>query len=171
MLPTVLLALAAILPTPGDDLEAARQRDRQAVRDRAVREIVAAELRRGQPEADKDIRKVLADQVAAWNSGDLDGFMKGYWADEKLVFISGGKQVKGFKALKDRYDANYRGEGKEMGTLKFDEVTVELLGPAVALVHGKWEVTTKKETVGGWYTLVFRKIGNDWKITHDHTSK
>lgn len=120
---------------------------------------------------DKAVRTVLADQVAAWNKGDLDGFMKGYWDDEKLVFISGGKQVKGFKALKERYDANYRGEGKEMGSLKFDEVTVEPLGPAVALVHGKWEVTTKKETVGGWYTLVFRKIGDDWKITHDHTSK
>jgi beta-aspartyl-peptidase (threonine type) len=117
------------------------------------------------------VRTVLADQVVAWNKGDLDAFMAGYWDSPDLFFISGGKAVKGFKALKERYDTNYRGEGKEMGKLTFDEVAVELLGPDAALVRGKWEVATAKETVGGWYTLVFRKIGGGWKIVHDHTSK
>ncbi|MBX9625870.1 MAG: SgcJ/EcaC family oxidoreductase [Gemmataceae bacterium] len=120
---------------------------------------------------DKAVRKVLADQVAAWNTGDLDGFMKGYWDSPELFFISGGKDVKGFKALKERYDTSYRGEGKEMGKLTFSEVHVEVLGPDAALVRGKWQVETKKETVGGWYTLVFRKLDGGWKITHDHTSK
>lgn len=117
------------------------------------------------------IRAVLAGQVAAWNTGDLDGFMKGYWDDDRLFFISGGKDVKGFKALKERYDTNYRGEGKEMGKLTFSEVHVEPLGPDAALVRGKWQVETKKETGGGWYTLIFRKLDGVWKITHDHTSK
>ena len=134
--------------------------------------FVAVAITPAAPAADATaVRKVLADQVAAWNKGDLDGFMAGYWDSPHLFFISGGKSVQGFKALKERYDTNYRGEGKEMGTLKFDEVAVELLGPDAALVRGRWEVTTKKETSGGWYTLVFRKIDGSWKIVHDHTSK
>ena len=35
------------------------------------------------------IRRVINDQAAAWNKGDLDGFMAGYWKDEKLTFTSG----------------------------------------------------------------------------------
>lgn len=167
MLPTLFVALFVALvvgPAPADPRQ-------QKPQDDQLKEFAAAVDRASGAEAKKAARKVLDDQVAAWNKGDLDGFMKGYWDDEKLVFISGGKAVKGFKALKERYDTNYRGEGKEMGKLAFSDIETENLGPTALLVRGKWEVTTKKETVGGWYTLVFRKIGDDWRITHDHTSK
>lgn len=145
MLPTLLVA-CALTPAVADDAKPAK-------------------------DAGEAVRKVLDDQVAAWNKGDLDGFMTGYWDSPDLFFISGGKSLKGFKALKERYETNYRGEGKEMGKLKFSELHVEPLSPTAAFVRGKWEVTTAKETVGGWYTLVFRETGGGWKITHDHTSK
>ena len=32
---------------------------------------------------------VLDAQVSAWNAGDLDGFMAGYWNSEELKFLSG----------------------------------------------------------------------------------
>lgn len=124
------------------------------------------------PDDEKAIRAVLDAQVVAWNKGDLDGFMAGYWNDDRLFYISGGKSVQGWKALKERYQTAYQGKDKEMGQLKFGELHVELLGPDAAVVRGKWEVTTSKETVGGWFTLVFRKFPKDgWKITHDHTSR
>ena len=46
----------------------------------------------GEPPAgnEKAVREVLDAQITAWNKGDIDGFMKGYWKDEKLTFISGG---------------------------------------------------------------------------------
>ena len=133
--------------------------------------LAVALVSAGPPDDEKAIRAVLDAQVAAWNKGDLDGFMAGYWNDDGLFYISGGKSVQGWKALKERYVAAYQGEGKEMGKLKFTELHVELLGPDAAVVRGKWEVTTAKETVGGWFTLVFRKFPGGWKITHDHTSK
>lgn len=120
---------------------------------------------------EKAIRDVLNAQAAAWNKGDLDGYMAGYWNDERLFFISGGNATQGFKATKERYQKAYQADGKEMGKLKFSDVKVELLGPDAAMVRGKWEVTNSKETFGGWYTLVLRKFPNGWKITHDHTSK
>jgi ketosteroid isomerase-like protein len=123
------------------------------------------------PADDVAVRKVLADQVAAWNKGDLDGFMAGYWNDERMTYISGGKAVRGWKALRDRYKAAYQAEGKEMGKLAFAELDAEAVGPNAVLVRGKWEVTIAKEAVGGWFTLLFRKFPEGWKVTHDHTSK
>ncbi|MBN9520052.1 DUF4440 domain-containing protein [bacterium] len=123
------------------------------------------------PADDVAVRKVLGDQVTAWNKGDLDGFMAGYWNDERLTYISGGKSVRGWKALKERYQAAYQGEGKQMGQLAFAELDTEGTGPGAVMVRGKWEVTVGKDAVGGWFTLLVRKMPDGWKVTHDHTSK
>jgi beta-aspartyl-peptidase (threonine type) len=120
---------------------------------------------------EKAIRAVIEAQQTAWNKGDLDGFMAGYWNDDKLFYISGAKSVQGFKPLKERYEKAYQGDGKEMGKLKFSELNVEMLSTEAALVRGKWEVTMTKETIGGWFTLIVKKFPAGWKVTHDHTSK
>ena len=122
-------------------------------------------------ESEKAIRGVLDSQVVAWNKGDLDGFMAGYWNDDKLFYISGANAAQGWKALKERYQKAYQADGKEMGKLKFGDLNVEMLAPNSALVRGKWEVTMSKETVGGWFTLIVKKFPTGWKVTHDHTSK
>ncbi|QDU21504.1 YybH family protein [Urbifossiella limnaea] len=117
------------------------------------------------------VRKVLTAQVEAWNKGDLAGFMAGYWNDERMTYISGAKSVRGWKALHERYRVAYQGEGKEMGKLSFSDLDSEAVGSGAVLVRGKWEVTVGKDAVGGWFTLLFRKLPEGWKITHDHTSK
>src|SRR5262245_17845805 len=117
-----------------------------------------------------DIRKVLDEQVDAWNKGDLVGFMKGYWNSKDLTFVSGKDVTHGWQETLDRYKKRYQAEGKEMGKLTFADVTVRELAPGVALITGKWELTLSKETVGGRYTLVMRKLDDGWRIIHDHTS-
>jgi beta-aspartyl-peptidase (threonine type) len=120
---------------------------------------------------EKAVRAVLDAQVAAWNKGDLAGFMAGYWNDDKLFFISGGKTTQGWKAVKERYEKAYQADGKEMGKLTFSEVNVELIGDKAALVRGKFELKTTQETTAGWYTLLVKKFPDGWKVVHDHTSK
>ena len=124
----------------------------------------------------KDIRGVLEAQAAAWNKGDLDGFMAGYWNDEKLTFISGGGIAQGWKATKERYEKRYKADGKEMGKLTFSELKVESLGANTALVLGKFELVfekekdEKKKTARGRFTLIVKKFADGWKVVHDHTS-
>ena len=129
------------------------------------------------PAADeKEIRAVLDAQVTAWNKGDLDGFMAGYWNDDKLTFISGGDITSGWKKTKERYEKRYKADGKEMGKLSFSELHVETLSPNAAMLHGKFELLfekekdDKKKTARGRFTLIVRKFPDGWKITHDHTS-
>ena len=122
------------------------------------------------------IRKVLDDQVDAWNQADLEGFMHGYWQDQdspdqKLTFFSGGDTTSGWQATYERYRRRYQGEGQEMGTLTFSDLDILPLGGDNAVVRGHWKVEKKSETVEGLFTLLFQKKAGHWYIVHDHTSK
>lgn len=125
---------------------------------------------------EKDIRAVLDAQVTAWNKGDLDGFMAGYWNDEGLTFISGGDITQGWKKTKERYEKRYKADGKEMGKLTFSELHVEAFSPNAAMLRGKFELVfekekdEKKKTASGRFTLILRKTPDGWKVVHDHTS-
>src|SRR5262245_5538641 len=75
------------------------------------------------------VRQVLDSQVAAWNEGDLKGFMAGYWKSEKLTFFSGDKIEHGWQATYERYQKRYQAEGKQMGKLTFSDLDIEMIGP------------------------------------------
>ncbi len=121
-------------------------------------------------EADKAVRKVLDDQVKAWNKGDLVAFMAGYWKSDDLTFSSGGEQTRGWQATLDRYRKRYQGEGREMGKLTFSDLVVTPLGPNSAYVRGRWQLVRSKDRPGGLFTLIFRRLPEGWRIVHDHTS-
>jgi len=116
------------------------------------------------------IRKVLNDQVTAWNKGDLPGFMAGYWNSKDLTFYAGKDKHQGWDKAFERYKKRYQGEGKEMGKLAFSELEIQLLNPEFAVVKGRWMVEMKKESLGGLFTLVMRNTDKGWVIVHDHTS-
>jgi beta-aspartyl-peptidase (threonine type) len=117
------------------------------------------------------IVKLLADQETAWNAGDLDGFMAGYLKSDGLEFLSGGDVTTGWQATYDRYQKRYKGEGKEMGKLKFDILGVDVLSGNAAVARGKWALTLSDgSTPHGLFTLLFRLIDGEWKIVSDHTS-
>jgi len=120
--------------------------------------------------ANKAIQKVLDDQVAAWNEGDLEGFMAGYWKSDELTFFSGKDITKGWNATLERYKKRYQSEGKEMGKLTFSDLKIDVLGSESAVVRGRFKLVTSKETPQGLFTLLFKKTADGWKIAHDHTS-
>ncbi len=121
-------------------------------------------------ESEKAVRQVLDAQVAAWNKGDLKGFMAGYWKSEKLTFFSGDKIEHGWQATYDRYQKRYQAEGREMGKLSFSELDIEMLGADTAWVRGRWKLVTSKDSPGGLFTLIFKRFPEGWRIIHDHTS-
>lgn len=125
--------------------------------------------------AETHIRSLLDDQIKAWNVGDLEKFMEGYWRSPKLTFFSAGRKLEGWDATIDRYRKTYQAEGKEMGKTTFSELDVQVLGPDGAVVRGRWRlVQSDGKELGGLFTLIFRKFEGGpyggWKIIHDHTS-
>ncbi len=120
--------------------------------------------------AEEAIRKVLDDQAKAWNRGDLEGFMAGYWKSPELTFSSGGEQTKGWEATLERYRKRYKGEGKEMGTLAFTDVSVQTLSGDSAFVRGRFQLVRTKDKPSGLFTLIVKRFPEGWRIVHDHTS-
>jgi uncharacterized protein (TIGR02246 family) len=115
------------------------------------------------------IRRLLEEQEQAWNEGDLEGFMGGYWDSPELVFTSGGSVHRGFDDLARRYRETY-GTGAEMGRLTFSNLEVHPLGDSAAWALGGWALEHRGESLGGVFTLILRRFGETWRIAHDHTS-
>lgn len=116
-----------------------------------------------------DIRKVMETQAEAWNRGDIDGFMTGYWRSEKLTFVSGVDVTRGWQQTLDRYKKGYDSRAK-MGVLTFSDLDVTVLSKDSAVVLGNWSLAREKDNPHGKFTLTFRKFKEGWRIILDHTS-
>lgn len=119
--------------------------------------------------ASVEIQSVMNAQVTAWNAGDLEGFMRGYWKSDQMKFVSGDNVARGWQAALDRYRKNYDSKAK-MGVLTFSDLEVNVLSKDSAVVLGSWALAREKDNPKGKFTLIFRKFKDGWKIIHDHTS-
>ncbi len=115
------------------------------------------------------VRAVLDAQVAAWNRGDIEGFMEGYNKSPDTVFISGDTVTRGWTTVLDRYKRGYATRDK-MGTLTFSELDIAPMNRETAVVIGRWQLTRAADTPHGRFTLIFRRTKEGWRIVHDHTS-
>jgi ketosteroid isomerase-like protein len=121
---------------------------------------------------DKDeqaIRKVLSEQTIAWNKGNIEEFMKGYWNNDSLMFIGQRGVTYGYQNTLMNYKKHYS-NADSMGTLSFDLVKVQRLSPEYFFIVGKWHLKRNVGDVGGHYNLLFRKIKGSWVIVADHSS-
>ena len=115
------------------------------------------------------IRAVLDAQAAAWNRGDIDGFMEGYARSPKTTFVSGDEVTRGWQTVRDRYAKKYDSREK-MGTLTFSGLTITPLCDDAAIVLGSWSLQRKDDRPHGKFTLLFRRLPEGWRIVLDHTS-
>lgn len=116
-----------------------------------------------------EIRAVMDAQAAAWNQGSIDGFMRGYWKSENLVFVSGDSVRRGWQGVTDNYKKSYNTR-ERMGVLTFSDLEITILSKDSAVVLGRWKVQHEPKDSQGRFTLIFRKFKDGWKIVHDHTS-
>src|SRR5215467_7493416 len=140
------------------------QQPDSVARPQEVPEEVRAEMEEG-------IKHLLVSQVEAWNHGKLEEFMQGYWQSPDLTFFSGAAVTKGWEPTLLRYRQRYQAQGKEMGKLEFQDLTIDLLSRRSAVVTGKWQLTMSDgKQPHGLFTLIFKRMPAGWKIVHDHTS-
>ena len=126
-----------------------------------------------QPASVTAAREVLEVQRQAWNRGDIDGFMQGYWRSADLRFAGGDAFRNGWQETIDRYRKTYP-DAAAMGKLDFDLVEVRALTKDVVYVFGKWHLTrsgdAQDKAPHGLFTLIVERKGGRWVITRDHTS-
>jgi len=133
---------------------------------RTGKQTRAAEMREVDREA---ITAVLTAQQMAWNRGDVDAFLVGYWHSPELTFSGSSGVSRGWDGVLARYKKNYP-DRAAMGQLEFSELEFHWLGRDAALVLGNWHLKRDKGDVGGVFSLVWQRFPEGWKIVHDHTS-
>jgi ketosteroid isomerase-like protein len=123
----------------------------------------------GQSNDEKEIRSILGKQTMAWNRGDVDAFMVGYWEDDSLMFIGKSGVTYGYKNTLANYKKNYP-DAAAMGQLTFTLIQLKPLSKEYFHITGKWHLKRSIGDIGGHYTLLFRKINGRWVIIADHSS-
>ena len=113
----------------------------------------------------------MQEQEEAWNEGNLEKYMSHYWKSDSLQFIGKSGLNKGWKKTLDNYKKSYKNK-EEMGTLKFDNKSIEIIGEQTIFVIGEWDLK-RQDSLGdlkGMYSLVWQQKNGKWVITTDHSS-
>jgi ketosteroid isomerase-like protein len=131
--------------------------------------LCTAVFSHAQSKDETEVRKILATQSAAWNNGDLEGFMKGYWKSDSMMFIGKSGINWGWEKTLESYKKGYP-DTAAMGKLSFDIIVVKRLSFQYFYVVGKWMLKRTAGDLSGHFNLLFKKIKGQWFIIADHSS-
>ena len=115
------------------------------------------------------IRSVFEESCAAWNRGDLDGYLASYWDSEKTLWISGGSLTRGKAAIAAGYKRRFS-TGGPMGRLSVAELEIDVLTSDDAIALGRWILDLEGTISQGFFTVQLRKIEGTWLFVCDHAS-
>lgn len=121
----------------------------------------------------KDVRVAFDRLVEGIKEANAEKVMSVYEnSDRTLFFNYNGTATIGWKNMSDNRREVYKNLANV--TLEPTGVRVEMLSPTAAYVSCKWKQSQEYkgdlENSTGRMTLVFKKIGKDWKVVHLHTS-
>lgn len=114
------------------------------------------------------IKTILDNQKKAWNKGNIDEFMLGYWRSDSLTFVGSRGLTFGWQTTLENYKKSYPTPEK-MGKLEFQILKVELLSSHTAFMLGSYTLTRKEDNPTGIFTLIWKKINGRWVIICDQT--
>ncbi len=114
------------------------------------------------------IRKLLEDQTIAWNNGSIEDFMKGYWQSDSLMFVGKNGVKYGYNATLENYKRSYP-DTIARGKLYFDLLQAKKLSKEYYYATGKWHLIRSIGDLEGYFTLLLKKMKNNWVIISDHS--
>ena len=115
------------------------------------------------------IMSVMSLQQDAWNNGDIDSFMQGYLKSEELVFSGKSGPIYGWENTRKRYYSSYPNT-QIMGKLNFTVKKIRLISLNSAYLIGEYYLKRSTEDSYGHFTLLWKKVDDNWLIVSDHTS-
>jgi ketosteroid isomerase-like protein len=118
------------------------------------------------------IEDILVRSAAAWNAGDLKGFLAFYEDSPDTIYLNTTRVVTGYTAIQKMYSERFDTEhALGAGILSMSLLRVAPLGSEHALAVGRYSLKQAPAQTGpacGVFSLVFRKTPAGWRITADH---
>ena len=115
------------------------------------------------------IMNVMSLQQDAWNNGDIDSFMQGYLKSDELVFSGKSGPIYGWENTRKRYYSSYPNT-QIMGKLNFTVKKIRSISLNSAYLIGEYYLKRSTEDSYGHFTLLWKKVDDNWLIVSDHTS-
>jgi uncharacterized protein (TIGR02246 family) len=115
--------------------------------------------------------KIVVAQEAAWNRGDLEGFLSRYKDDPETQAVLGGS-VKGLANIRSTFRLNYPNR-ESMGTIDYSAVEARELGENFAMATGKYHLERSKKAGGsaeGTFIEIMEKTDKGWQIIFSQTT-
>jgi len=112
-----------------------------------------------------DVVKIILAQQAAWNKGDLDGYLSHYKdsPDTQAVLAN---LVRGVDNIRSAYKQNFPSKDS-MGEIEDTDIEVKALGDTYALATGRYHLNRSKKSGGaveGTFMELFEKTHTGWQI-------
>lgn len=124
------------------------------------------------PATATEIRTMMEASAAAWNRGDLDGFLSDYAPDASFVTSRG--LVHGRAQIREIYRRGYWREGAgPRDALRYEDFDIRRIGPETAIAFGRfilYDRGTGASTATGTFSLTLRRTAEGWEMVHDHSS-
>lgn len=120
---------------------------------------------------EQQVWSMLQMQQSAWNAGDIDKYMTGYWQDDSVAFIGKHKATYGWKNVLNNYKKGYP-DKETMGLLNFSDLSIHRISDNQYFVLGAWNIVREKgkEGIGGRFHLIYKFINGKWLIVMDYTT-
>jgi len=118
-----------------------------------------------------EIYDLMNKQEDSWNRGNIDEFMSKYWNNDSLIFIGKSGINYGWKKTISNYKKSYKNK-IDMGQLEFNNIICNPINKTTHIITGTWNIyrLDSIENISGYYTLIWEKKNNGWKIIYDHSS-
>jgi ketosteroid isomerase-like protein len=117
------------------------------------------------------VEAMLESSASAWNEGDLDGFMATYADVATTSFMTHDGPVYGADSIRAGYAPAFA-PGAPRDSLRFEDLSVRQLPPLIGLATARYVLYRGEQvTSTGWFTLVLRRVGDGWRVIHDHSSE
>jgi hypothetical protein len=115
------------------------------------------------------IEGILGASAAAWNTGDLAGFLPCYEGSPNTVYPNTTRVVTGYTAIQKMYsDRSDTENAFGAGTSSMSLLRIAPLGSEYTLAAGRYSlshVSAPGGTVRGVLSSIFRKTPAGWRIT------
>lgn len=113
---------------------------------------------------------LLSESEAAWNGGDLAGFIGWYKRGPGTTFLGSSGLTHGWEAIRERYAARFE-PGAARDSLRFEDLETRPLAPWLGLATARYVLFQDDSvTATGVFTLIVEKTPEGWRIIHDQSN-
>jgi uncharacterized protein (TIGR02246 family) len=132
----------------------------------AVGVLCQTPSKKGTPE--QQIKAVFDLTMHGWNNGILSEYLAAY-VPEATEMLSTGP-AGGVERIEKTMKEGFWKTGRPLQQLRYESIVVRMLGKDHALVTGQYILSgADRPDRKGWFTTVWRKTKDGWRMIHDHS--